>query len=126
MADEYISRKAAMEYLYRAINADPDGNCPSCIHDEHDCQYDRCWTLMDFCEKIEYLGYVPAADVVPVRHGEWFISINANDRKVTGTICPICGFAWAEAIDAVKLEPSLSLIKTPYCPNCGTKMDGEA
>ena len=66
MVEEYISRKDAMEYLFRAINADPDGNCPSCIHDEHDCQYDRCWTLMDFCEKIEYLGYVPAADVVPV------------------------------------------------------------
>ena len=66
MADEYISRKSAMEYLYRSLNADPDGNCPNCIHDEHDCQYDRCWTLMDFCEKIEYLGYVPTADVVPV------------------------------------------------------------
>ena len=66
MADDYISRKEAMEYLYRAINADPDGNCPHCIKDEHDCQYDRCWTLMDFCEKIEYIGYVPSADVVPV------------------------------------------------------------
>ena len=66
MVEEYISRKDAMEYLFRAINADPDGNCPDCIHDEHECQYDRCWTLMDFCEKIEYIGYVPAADVVPV------------------------------------------------------------
>ena len=81
MADEYISRKAAMEYLYRAINADPDGNCPSCIHDEHECQYDRCWTLMDFCEKIEYIGYVPAADVVPV----------SDFRDCRNELCLQCG-----------------------------------
>lgn len=81
MADEYISRKAAMEYLYRALNADPDGNCPSCIHDEHDCQYDRCWTLMDFCEKIEYLGYVPVTDVVP----------GSDFRDCRNELCLRCG-----------------------------------
>ena len=108
MADEYISRKAAMEYLYRALNADPDGNCPSCIHDEYDCQYDRCWTLMDFCEKIEYLGYVPAADVVPVRHGRW-IPYNVKDCLY---VCSECH--------------SLPKDRTRYCPNCGAKMDGEA
>lgn len=88
MADEYISRKAAMEYLYRAINADPDGNCPSCVHDEHDCQYDRCWTLMDFCEKIEYLGYVPAADAVPVvrcKYCVYYDTVGCSD-----------GFGWCE------------------------------
>ena len=67
---------------------------------------------------------IPAADVVPVRHAEWFISVNSKDGKAVGSICPICGFAWSEAIDAVKLEPGLSLIKTPYCPNCGAKMGG--
>ena len=84
MADEYISRKAAMEYLYRAINADPEGNCPNCIHDEHDCQYDRCWTLMDFCEKIEYIGYVPAADVASV--------VRCKDCKHgTRLVCDLAG-----------------------------------
>lgn len=108
MADEYISRKDAMEYLFRAINADPDGNCPNCVHDEHECQYDRCWTLMDFCEKIEYLGYVPAADVEPVRHGRWNV-YNAKDCLYTCSECHC-----------------LPKDKTPYCPNCGAKMDGEA
>lgn len=64
---------------------------------------------------------IPAADVVPVRHGEWFISIG-KDGDPIGTICPICGFAWSEAIAAVMHMPSLSLIKTPYCPNCGASM----
>ena len=68
----------------------------------------------------------PSADVAPVRHAEWFVSIG-KDGKSVGTICPICGFAWSERIDAVKLVPGLSLIETPYCPNCGAyMMDGEA
>ena len=117
MADEYISRKAAMEYLYRAINADPDGNCPSCVHDEHDCQYDRCWTLMDFCEKIEYLGYVPAADVVPVRHGRW--------EKKHDNVC-----YWYECSECGEKPPKdqwKNQWLSSYCPNCGAyMMDGEA
>lgn len=72
---------------------------------------------------IDAIGAMPAADVAPVRHGEWFVSIG-KDGKPVGTICTICGFAWSEAIDAIKLEPCLSFIKTAYCPNCGTKTDG--
>lgn len=123
MADEYISRKAAMEYLYRAINADPDGNCPSCIHDEHDCQYDGCWALMDFCEKIEYLGYVPAADVVPVRHGRWeqkevFEAKGCVD-ELQSAFCPVC--------QRYHTTPyAYYFTHYNYCPNCGAKMDGEA
>lgn len=118
MADEYISRKAAMEYLYRAINADPDGNCPSCIHDEHDCQYDRCWTLMDFCEKIEYLGYVPAADVAPVRHGRWI------DTYGDSWTCSACGTE--SYVDEDWHKTDERSYQMNYCHYCGAKMDGEA
>ena len=115
MADEYISRKDAMEYLFRAINADPDGNCPDCVHDEHECQYDRCWTLMDFCEKIEYLGYVPAADVAPVRHGRWE---KKHDDVCYWHECSECG-------ERLPLNQWRQPWESPYCPNCGAKMDGE-
>ena len=118
MADEYISRKDAMEYLFRAINADPDGNCPDCVHDEHECQYDRCWTLMDFCEKIEYLGYVPAADVAPVRHGRWI------DTYGDSWICSACG---AELyLDEDWRKTDERSYQMNYCHYCGAKMDGEA
>ena len=48
---------------------------------------------------------LPAADVAPVRHGEW-----ADDAS-----CPFCGFKpWYE-----------NDIRTlSFCPNCGAKMDG--
>ena len=119
MADDYISREAAMECLYRSINADPEGNCPNCIHDEHDCQYDRCWTLMDFCEKIEYIGYVPAADVAPVRHGRWQIT----DAYPHNVYCSECHKRFAQTHWAVWEDGSLP---RAHCPNCGAKMDGEA
>lgn len=98
MAD-YISREAAEEIFACGKEDWKDYEAAACI------------------------AALPSADVAPVRHGEWFVSIG-KDGKPVGTICPICGFAWAEAIDAVKLNPALSLIETPYCPNCGAKMDG--
>lgn len=106
---EYIEREKALNCIYELIKE----------------------RLSDARAEIEGLNAamcgiedIDSADVQPVRHGSWFISIGNKDGEVFGTICPICGFAWSEAIDAVKLEPGLSLIETPYCPNCGAKMDG--
>lgn len=119
MADDFISRKAAMEYLYRSINADQNGNCPDCINDEHDCQYDRCWTLMDFCEKIEYIGYVPAADVAPVRHGRW-VDTEPNKRD-----CDYRKNGMAYYCSCCLHRAGKEKHKTyKYCPWCGAKMDG--
>lgn len=53
---------------------------------------------------------IPAADVAPVRHGQW----KCNKP------CPVCGRDRFEGLDAdiwADWEP-------PYCPNCGAKMDG--
>lgn len=54
---------------------------------------------------------VPAADVAPVVHGEW-ITIDGISR------CSECGYipAYDSAID--------DLFYSPFCPNCGAKMDG--
>lgn len=47
----------------------------------------------------------PAADVAPVRRGEW-----ADDAS-----CPFCGFKpWYEN----------DIHTLSFCPNCGAKMDG--
>ena len=57
---------------------------------------------------LEYAKNIPAADVVPVRHGRW----ECNKP------CPVCGEDRFEGLDAdiwADWEP-------PYCPNCGAKM----
>ena len=49
----------------------------------------------------------PAADVAPVRHGQWIDSL----ARIT-PYCSACGHSHR------------CLIRTPnYCPNCGAKMD---
>lgn len=50
----------------------------------------------------------PAADVAPVRYGEWIADDYAYNR------CSVCGWEWDDREYV-----------TPYCPNCGAKMDLE-
>lgn len=101
-------------------------------------------TLVDFVQVEETVSDIPAADVQEVKHGHWIfkehtklvptnsVAINegyscVNGRnidkaivilkkriKVKKPICSECKYHGDDKSDA-----------TPYCPNCGTKMDGE-
>lgn len=59
----------------------------------------------------------PTVDAVPVRHGKWFIG------TVPYFVCSECKnrtpLRWDERRGYV-LD-----YRSPYCPNCGAKMDGE-
>ena len=59
------------------------------------------------CELIVLLYDYPAADVAPVKHGEW-IQTNVFE-------CSECEYSF---------EPEGYLPFFNYCPNCGAKMDG--
>ena len=54
------------------------------------------------------LEEVRAADVAPVRYGWWIADDYAYNR------CSACGWEWDDREYV-----------TPYCPNCGAKMDGD-
>ncbi len=54
----------------------------------------------------------PAVDAEPVRHGRWFIKVNAIDRTFTCNKCR----KW--------IIPTTNALMN-YCPNCGAKMDAE-
>lgn len=64
---------------------------------------------------IALVRHMPAADVVEVVHGEWIEKQEAipwcEDDVEVFYECSICG--------------SQSCGESPYCPNCGAKMDGE-
>ena len=89
--DEYIKRKEirkAYEKLARSY-----------MHGE---PYIADWK---FDEMIEEL---PAADVAPVRHGQWIY-----DKKAQRPYCSVCkGYFYGATNSPMS-----------YCPNCGTKMD---
>ena len=78
-------------------------------------EYIACRDSRVFSSGAKYRGIIqaiqeaPAADVAPVVHGKW---IHKNGEMY----CSICG---SEALmDEV-------YYKSPYCPDCGAKMDKE-
>ena len=64
------------------------------------------------------LDGLPVIEAEPVRHAKWFEMIESVEDGYTGEYyeeiyynCMNCDYATTD--------------KTPYCPNCGAKMDGE-
>lgn len=92
---EYIEREALREILDGWRDAHAD------VDDVH-----GCGLLEDvICE----VDAQTAADVAPVVHGVW-VCVNKID--------PISGYRCSKCRRRVGFD------LTPYCPNCGAKMDG--
>lgn len=61
---------------------------------------------------IKSVDVFPAADVAEVRHGKWEYKEEHKGSKYGYYYCSICGMSsWAS--------------NSPYCPNCGSRMDLE-
>lgn len=74
----------------------------------HYCEYDldnyHWFRAVDEDEIAE----MPTIDAVPVVHGYW----KPMKAYKTECVCSECGELWPDW-------------KSPYCPDCGAKMDGE-
>ena len=82
---------------------------------------------------LERIASAPAADVAEVRHGEWVYD------EENECVCSCCGveaqyisrfnetfdYDWEENLVSTGYEETKEYILTPYCPNCGAKMDGK-
>ena len=90
--DEYIKREDLLE-LYRIDDPvlNENGHVPLPVIRQN---------IMD----------IPAADVSPVRHGEWEIVVGSNGKEYM--VCTCC-----------RVSQDLTGVFT-YCPNCGCRMDG--
>ena len=87
--DEYIEREAATNVACNIL-----------------------WKMNDLSTSVmaKALNSIPAADVAPVRHGEWEIVVGSNGKE--DMVCTCC-----------RVSQDLTGVFT-YCPNCGAKMDG--
>ena len=111
--DEYIDKGALyeeiaqLEELARNRYLDTPSNSPA---------YPRYMAQMQERTALKHLiADFPVSDVVPVRHGRW--EIRGGKRY-----CTSCGERACVTRDS---EGFWYTIGTPYCPNCGAKMDEE-
>lgn len=80
-------------------------------------EYEDRLRMADYCGDTVALDIggvikgIPAADVAEVRHGRW---INTNKEVEQMCKCSECGY-----------PISYFWSRTPYCPNCGARMDKE-
>ena len=66
---------------------------------------------------IKTIKEFPAADVQPVKHGQW---IEHNDWIE----CNVCGFE-VNDIYCEKRDMTCTETSYDYCPKCGARMDGD-
>ena len=104
--DEYITKENAQL-------ARPEWRCRN---DQYDCGWNDCIN-----EYLDMIDTIPAADVAPVRYGCW--NADKEDVEWGNSLiryrCSVCN----ERPHFDKEE--YRFILSPYCPNCGAKMDGE-
>ena len=83
------------------------------------CSIGRNAKNFETAKDIEQAGLIvqlePAADVVEVKHGYWHLLNNCANE---GVYCSVC------KKKVYKTNYANQKIKSPYCPNCGAKMDG--
>lgn len=100
---DYISREALIDRLNKNLSA--------CNH--------GTFSEMCYADAIETVKHLPAADVEPVRHGEWLRTDDDWSSLVT-IQCSACGGEWCFEVDE-----DVQLLGYNYCPGCGCKMDLE-
>lgn len=107
---EYIDRGKLVEFLKRVRRDLP--------HDSKDF-FTRDEMILNFQQFVESKSFVPAADVQPVKHGQWITSEITTDSGYTS--CSCCHSEYYIG-DLQNLEGDNDFVM--YCPNCGAKMDG--
>lgn len=107
---DYISREAAIEKIRVAAGCAECAGSSSAI-----CVCNVC----DVYNAIRLVKSSPAADVEPVRHGQWLRTDDDWNSLVT-IQCSACGGEWCFEVDE-----DVQLLGYNYCPGCGCKMDLE-
>lgn len=98
---EYIEREAVLAYM-----SEVKAVCISNFEDEASA------VIAGMIVEIKD-DEIPAANVAPVRHGEW-----ANEE--TAVTCTACGRSYDTDFEIKRNV----IMNFTYCPKCGARMDG--
>lgn len=77
-----------------------------------------------FDNAAKMIELLPAADVAPVKRGEWVWNPNGMDWGLGAWECSECACRNNNLAMNSKMNP-LVFSGSKYCPNCGAKMDLE-
>lgn len=95
--NEYISKQSVIDYLNGYLHSIGECGADSLLFDRGQRRA--------LVNSIQDISAVKAAPVAPVKHGHW----RARMSTTTSVKCTCCN-CYHE-------------YETPYCPNCGAKMD---
>lgn len=105
-------------------------NCKNCIHSEV-C---HMWEVCDNIERLGCLDFIARADVQKIKHGEWIkngycdipcvCSCCGAEAQYTSTFKEILEYDCEKNLCSTGCEETRKYIRTPFCSNCGAKMDG--
>ena len=108
---DYISREALIGKAEKHY-------CDPCKGQGGDLGGDWCRSCV-INSVLEKVRGIPAADVEPMRRGEWLRTDDDWNSLVT-IQCSACGGEWCFEVDE-----DVQLLGYNYCPGCGCKMDLE-
>ena len=74
----------------------------------------------ELCDKCESALYRLSGYVAPVRYGQWINITRFNDGERIIATCSCCKDRGD--IRTIRTEFGIWEIDSPYCPNCGAKM----
>lgn len=102
--------------------------CKGAGKDLNGCMCRACWVDDMRGEVID----APSADVAPVVHGRWTAQcvveldggwtledVPYNEYQHSNPICSVCR-------KTALLDGGEDYVTSPYCPNCGARMDGDS
>lgn len=104
MADEHISREAAIKVIQDIINH------------SHECYVSNARAeTAEWC--LKKLKELPVADVAEVRHGHWCM------LSYDEAVCTCCGYNRNTPFESTKEAKEKWNELPPFCEMCGAKMD---
>ena len=87
--------------------------CKDCLHGE-ECHVVNVSCGFRVHAEILCKNFKNKSDYAAVKHGEWHLLYNCANE---GVYCSVCNKK------VYKTDYANQKIKSPYCPNCGAKMD---
>ena len=114
---ELIERQTAIKAAEHAYN---EWNLAMAAADGQR-QINRCFKMQELCKAVaSVFENAPAADVAPVRHGQWISWEDVGNYVPSPNRheCSVCHDTAQVLVNNIELLSN-------YCPNCGAMMDGD-